>query len=90
MFGIEDNFINKCINTFPHDEQLDFLQEECAELIKACCKMKRTDTNYSLAYNSLKEEITHVLISSAIVSRIYNITEIDIDEEVNKKMRELF
>jgi NTP pyrophosphatase (non-canonical NTP hydrolase) len=87
MFGIDDSFVQQCLDTFPHETQLDMLQEECAELIKACAKMKRDDGHWSLTdpYDALKEEITHVLISSAVVARIYSITEEDIEHEVNKK-----
>lgn len=82
MFGISNNFINKCIEHFGADGQLDILQEECAELIKACSKVKRGKEN---ALENLKEELTHVAISSAVVSNILGITQEDIQKEVDKK-----
>ena len=79
-FGISNDFINKCIEHFGTKGQLDILQEECAELIKACSKVKREN-----ALENLIEELTHVAISSAVVSNIYGITKEDIQKEVDKK-----
>lgn len=87
MFGISNEFIDKCIEHFERDEQLDILQEECAELIKACSKYKRANNAWS-QYECIKdmaEELTHVAISSAVVSKLLNIDEQDIQKEVDKK-----
>jgi NTP pyrophosphatase (non-canonical NTP hydrolase) len=82
MFGISDNFVNKCVEHFESDGQLDILQEECAELIKACSKVKRGKDN---SLENLKEELAHVAISSAVVANILGITQEDIQKEVDKK-----
>jgi len=82
MFGISSNFINKCVEHFGADGQLDILQEECAELIKACSKVKRGKAN---ALENLKEELTHVAISSGVVANILGITQEDIQKEIDKK-----
>lgn len=82
MFGISDNFINQCVEYFGSEGQLDILQEECAELIKACSKLKRGKPD---ALDNLKEELSHVAISSAVVSNILGITKEDIQKEVDKK-----
>ena len=87
MFGISNEFIDKCIEHFERDGQLDILQEECAELIKACSKYKRAKNAWS-QYECIKditEELTHVAISSAVVSKLLNIDEQDIQKEVDKK-----
>ena len=81
-FGISDKFLDKCLSIFVHADQLDILQEECAELIQACSKVKRDKPK---AMENLREELAHVLISSAILAKIYGITEEDIALEVKKK-----
>lgn len=82
MFGISDNFIEQCVEHFGSEGQLDILQEECAELIKACSKVKRGKEN---SLENLKEELAHVAISSAVVTNILGITKEDIQKEVDKK-----
>lgn len=75
-------FVLQCIAEFGSETQTDILQEECAELIQACSKAKR---GYSDSKGRLTEEIAHVLVSSAVVARIYDISEDDIVNEINKK-----
>ena len=75
-------FVLQCIAKFGSEMQTDILQEECAELIQACSKAKR---GYQDAKERLTEEIAHVLISSSVVARIYDISEDDIINEINKK-----
>lgn len=58
------------------------MQEECAELIQACTKAKRGHLDFK---ERLTEEIAHVLVSSSVVARIYDISEDDIVNEINKK-----
>lgn len=84
-FGVSNKFINCCLNTFINEVQIDILQEECAELIKACSKLKRSCSKNEMLVNDLKEEMTHVLISSAMVAKIYGISEDDVALEVLKK-----
>lgn len=87
MFGVSDEFVNQCIDRFDTDNQIDILQEECAELIKACSKVKRGIGHFTQVdpLDNLKEELSHVAISSAVVSKIFNIKEEDIAAEINKK-----
>lgn len=63
-------------------EDLDLLQEECAELIQAASKVKREEKN---AINKLIEEMTHVLYMIEKTSTNWGITQSDIDSEVKKK-----
>lgn len=82
MFGISNSFINKCVKHFGSEGQIDILQEECAELIKACSKVKRGKES---SLENLKEELAHVAISSGVVANILGITNEDIQKEVDKK-----
>ena len=87
MFGISNNFVDQCLIRFDKDDQIDILQEECAELIKACSKVKRGMGHFTVVdpLDNLKEELAHVAISSAVVARLLDIKEEDIEKEVNKK-----
>lgn len=77
-----EHFVNQCLGEFGTENQLDILEEECAELIQACSKTKRS---YPDSKKRLTEELAHVIISSAVVARIYDIDESDILREINKK-----
>jgi len=85
---IDKSFIDQCIATFS-DDNLDILQEECAELIQACSKVKRLNGHWSYSdpVEGLKEEITHVLICIEQVAKLHNITSDDINNEVMKKAK---
>lgn len=76
------DFVFQCIAEFGCESQTDILQEECAELIQACSKAKRGYPDFK---ERLIEEIAHVLVSSLVVARIYDINEDDIVNEINKK-----
>lgn len=92
IINIPKDHIDKYIKAYGKElNQLDILQEECAELIQAISKLKRgkTDTEIHLAVMSIIEEITHVAISSEIACRILYITEDDILNEVKNKTRRL-
>jgi len=82
-FGISDTFLAECLVKFRDGHYLDMLQEECGELIVACSKTRREKPN---AIANLKEEMAHVLISSAILARSLGITDADIALEVQKKL----
>jgi NTP pyrophosphatase (non-canonical NTP hydrolase) len=86
-FGIPTYLIDKCNSLVTQEDQLDILQEECAELIQACSKVLRDKSN---SFASLKEEMAHVLMSSAMVANILGITQEDIDLEVEKKTNKFF
>ena len=81
------------LRTFPKDLQIDILQEECAELIKALSKYKRSDypnniTNFNAdeeTRNNVIEEMCHVLISIDVVSSILKIGVHEIQDEINRK-----
>lgn len=82
-----ERFVDQCLSEFDPEDQLDILEEECAELIKACSKCKRAGEKPEAiqARKNLIEEMSHVLISSAVVAQIYSIETADIIDEINKK-----
>lgn len=87
--------VDFALKNFPTDLQIDILQEECAELIKALSKYKRESypdnmTDFksdSETRNSVIEEMSHVLISMDVVASIVKISESDIQNEINKKVQ---
>lgn len=89
MINIPESHIDQYVEIFGKDtiKQMDILQEECAELIKAISKYKRSLGHYTAVdpIDNVIEEITHVAISSEIVARLLSITPDDIQKEVNKK-----
>lgn len=89
MIKIPKSHIDQYVEIFGKDtlKQMDILQEECAELIKALSKYKRSLGHYTAIdpIDNIIEEITHVAISSEIVARLLSITQDDIQKEINKK-----
>ena len=89
MINIPESHIDQYVEIFGKDtiKQMDILQEECAELIKALSKYKRSLGHYTTVdpIDNIIEEITHVAISSEIVARLLSITPDDIQKEINKK-----
>lgn len=88
MIKIPDDHIDQYLEMFGGGiDQLDILQEECAELIKAISKYKRGLGHFTIndPIENVIEEITHVAISSNIAIRILDIKQEDIDKEINKK-----
>ena len=89
MINIPESHIDQYVEIFGKDtiKQMDILQEECAELIKALSKYKRSMGHYTTVdpIDNVIEEITHVAISSEIVARLLLITPDDIQKEINKK-----
>lgn len=87
--------VDFAIKNFPTDLQIDILQEECAELIKALSKYKRENypnnmTDFksdSETRNNVIEEMSHVLISMDVVASIVKISERDMQNEINKKIQ---
>ena len=83
------------LKNFPTDLQIDILQEECAELIKALSKYKRENypnniTNFKSneeTRSNLIEEMSHVLISIDVVSSILKISVSEIQDEITKKCK---
>jgi NTP pyrophosphatase (non-canonical NTP hydrolase) len=78
---IPNEYTKNCIKKFGINDQLDHLQEECAELIVAISKVKRKK---DYARENLKEEIAHVLMLMVQVMDIEEITERDVKMEVTK------
>lgn len=76
MINIPESHIDQYIEKFRDTNQIDILQEECAELIQALSKYKRSI-----------EEMKRVAISSEleIVARLLSITSDDIQKEVDRK-----
>ena len=92
MINIPESHIDQYIEIFKDKKiQLDILQEECAELIKAISKYKRNMVVPGVGntpddpLGNVIEEITHVAISSEIVAKLLGITEEDIQAEVKRK-----
>lgn len=89
MIEIPEDHIQKYIELFGCNpiEQIDILQEECAELIKALSKYKRNIGFYTHTdpKENIIEELTHVAISSEIVAKLLDIKSEDIRKEVDKK-----
>lgn len=74
-------YVNECERDLEKN-QIDILQEECAELIQALSKLKR---GKECAKINVIEEMTHVMISINVVADIlgirYEQIEIAIDEK---------
>lgn len=88
MINIPENHVDQYMRIFKNkDIQLDILQEECAELIKAISKYKRAIGHYTVIdpIDNVIEEMTHVAISSEIVARLLDIKPEDIQREVDRK-----
>lgn len=84
--GIDEDYINKYlrffdVKSFP-TEQLDILQEDCAELIQAISKYKRGKIDFR---SNIIEKMSHICTSIAVVSCILNIDDAEIKGEIFKK-----
>ena len=78
-----DLYFVRGVNMYVFNTREDALARTIiAELIQACSKAKR---GYPDSKERLIEEIAHVLVSSLVVARIYDINEDDIVNEINKK-----
>lgn len=88
MVNIPPKHIDKYMQVYDVGEytHLDILQEECAELIQAISKYKRSDLgDYDVCRGKIIEEMTHVAISSEICCRLLCIDRGEIDNEVKRK-----
>ena len=89
MINIPETHIDQYVEIFGKNtlDQMDILQEECTELIKAISKYKRSLGHYTAVdpIDNVIEEITHAAISSEIVACLLSITPDDIQKEINKK-----
>jgi NTP pyrophosphatase (non-canonical NTP hydrolase) len=84
MFGLSNLFVDACLNKFPTD-RIDRLQEELAELIVACSKVKRYGSDSDPVFQNLKEEMADTLITMATLARSLDISESDILREAEMK-----
>lgn len=84
MFGVNEKFIEGLIDKSGEDpqNQLDILQEECAELIQAISKYRRGKFE---AREKIIEEMSHVIFSASTSAKLLCITQEDIRKEEHKK-----
>lgn len=84
MFGINEKFIEVLIEEHGEDpqNQLDILQEECAELIQAISKYRRGKID---AREKIIEEMSHVIFSASTSAKLLCITQEDIRKEEHRK-----
>lgn len=75
--------VNRAIEFFDIQKQDLILIEEMSELTKALLKHRRN----KCMINSIKEEISHVLISIEVVCQILEISKFDIEKEAEKKLK---
>lgn len=89
MVNISPEHIDKYMQVYDVGEytHLDILQEECAELIQAISKYKRSSdcSDYAVCRGKIIEEMTHVAISSEICCRLLCIDRGEIEKEVKRK-----
>lgn len=79
------NHVLKYMRTVEASMSMTILQEECGELIQAISKFFRTHGKV----DTIKEELTHVLISIYCVMINHGITIDDIMEEIRRKDAQL-
>lgn len=79
-------------NAYTVIDHLDMLQEECAELIQAASKYKRsighgflTNKSKVETYDSLAEEIADVENCIRAIQYLFNITDDDLNKIINAK-----
>lgn len=89
IVNISPEHIDKYMQVYDVGEytHLDILQEECAELIQAISKYKRSSdcSDYDVCRGKIIEEMTHVAISSEICCRLLCIDREEIEKEVKRK-----
>ena len=79
---------SRVIEYYGEDAQSMVHMEECAELIQAISKMRRSRNegeDDSDAHHNLVEEMADVLICLEQLQEIYGIHDLDLEEMVNKK-----
>lgn len=83
--------IKHIVNHYGKRAQLDICEEECAELIYACSKLKRaygcgygTNTEPQEARRKLIKEMAHVLNAIEGLKYILNISSSLLQEEINR------
>lgn len=81
-----DERIFKIADHYGVNSQLDILQEECAELIQAVSKYRRTNDPNAFDRMHLEEEIADVEIMIAQIKYLMNLSEKDIRGIKNTKL----
>lgn len=83
--------VKKIVEHYGIPAQLDIMQEECAELIKACSKVKRaggigyiTPTDPQKAMSDLTTEMAHVKNTIISICYLLNLDERLLDQEIEK------
>lgn len=74
------------IRYYGQDSQTTICMEECAELIQAISKEKRGKSDK----NHLAEEMADVLICIEILKQVYQISDYDIDNWIEKKQTRIY
>lgn len=74
----EQEILNKAIETYGEESQIDMAIEECSELIQALCKYKRLvkngylDKEYEAVINNVYGEVADVQIMMKQMNIIFN------------------
>lgn len=82
MIRISKEVVNEAIEVLGQDETLVLTMEECSELQKECSKVFRNKGNRE----NLIEEIGDVLICVRYLTETFNISDEEIQENIDLKM----
>lgn len=82
---IDKDFIAKSIDHYGTVVQIANAMEECAELIKALGKLLRDKPDME----NIAEEIADVTIHIEIIKQCTGVTDVDINEWIDKKQKRL-
>lgn len=85
LVKIDNEIIKDSIVYYGKDVQSTVCMEECAELIQAISKEKRGKSDK----NNLAEEMADVLISIELLKEIYDVSNEQINEWVDKKQKRI-
>lgn len=84
-FKIDNEIVKDSIVYYGKDVQSTVCMEECAELIQAISKQKRGKSDK----NHLAEEMADVLISIELLKEIYDVSNEQINEWIDKKQKRI-
>ena len=85
MIPIDSYVLKRSIEHYGKDVQSTVCMEECAELIQAISKEKRGKSDK----NHLAEEMADVLISIELLKEIYDVSNEQINEWIDKKQKRI-
>lgn len=74
--------VEKSVECFDKSSQDLILIEEMSELTKELLKRRRGKCNM----DNIKEELSHVLISTMVLQKVLGISQKDIENEVQRKL----